>query len=391
MFSKPISVVMIVTALIGVFLAVLFTEIGQILNLPSDWFYSIHYIAPTLSVGLLLITAFVAWRAWRDGYPGKVITIGYVVVMVGSLFVANIFVPEVWLRSQQNIATYTSISDIGDQLTDDDDVFVLEINGDARAYPRDWLMVPHIAGDEVGGEETVMTYCALSNLPQAFSPALSSGEELNLRVVGQLHNNLTMVDTNTDQLYQQITGGTPDRDLQLDKFPTQRMTYSAFKVLYPDGKVFVPAKAGPLINLLDEFTIWAFGKSLTSHYDYDNESPMFPTLSLEDTRLPSKEPVWGIIVDDDVVAFTREFFDDKAVYNGEIGGLPVAVAWFEKYQTMGFFSRDVDGAVSEITEIDAYGNSNAGKLERLPSYPGLFWMIWSHWYPDTGLLGGPTG
>jgi hypothetical protein len=36
-----------------------------------------------------------------------------------------------------------------------------------------------------------------------------------------------------------------------------------------------------------------------------------------------------------------------------------------------------------VHEVDVHGNTPDGRLERLPQYPHVFWMVWSHWYPDT--------
>ena len=54
--------------------------------------------------------------------------------------------------------------------------------------------------------------------------------------------------------------------------------------------------------------------------------------------------------------------------------------WF---LTLGVFSRDINGRTVEISEIDVYGNTSERKLERMPQYPHVFWMVWSHWYPQT--------
>ena len=42
--------------------------------------------------------------------------------------------------------------------------------------------------------------------------------------------------------------------------------------------------------------------------------------------------------------------------------------------------------VLEVTEIDPQGNTPEGPLERAILYNGVFWMVWSHWFPETKLL-----
>lgn len=383
-----LKILMLLTAACGLFLMALFTELGQLLNLPSDWFYAVFPSLSAMSVIILLVAIVVILLARRQSlFSGRVLTL-YGLFTLGTLFAANMFVPDVWLRGQHHSANYQSIADIGSQLSDDADVLVLEHNGDARAYPRDQLMVPHIAGDNVGGEELVMTYCALSNLPQVFRSEVE-GEAADLEVVGQLHNNLVMHDTETGVLYQQILGVDPVSGAGLNPFPTQRMPYGSFRKLYPDGKVFIPADNGFLLNTLDALTEWAFGATLASHYDLSSPEPLFPTLSLQDDRLAAKEQVWGVRLNDETVAFTKGFFVGNRVFNTTIGGQPVVVVWYSDYETFGFYNRELNGEPVIVETIDPYGNTPDGKLERLPSYPGLFWMIWSHWFPESQVYDNP--
>ena len=74
------------------------------------------------------------------------------------------------------------------------------------------------------------------------------------------------------------------------------------------------------------------------------------------------------------------------MHNTLIGGQPVVVAWFPEFETLGVFSRRIEGHDIEVSEIDVYGNTPDGKLERLPQYPHVFWMVWSHWFPDTRVM-----
>ncbi|MFW2440778.1 MAG: DUF3179 domain-containing (seleno)protein [Arenicellales bacterium] len=113
---------------------------------------------------------------------------------------------------------------------------------------------------------------------------------------------------------------------------------------------------------------------------------MFPTLRLDDDRLPAKERIWGINLDGEQVAYALSYLEKEGVHNTTIGGKPVLVAWFPEYETLGVFSRSIDGLVSEFSEVDVYGNTKVGKLERLPQYPHVFWMVWSHWYPQTKVM-----
>jgi hypothetical protein len=306
----------------------------------------------------------------------------YVVILLGTLFLTNYFVPDIWLRGHHHTAKFIPVSEADTLLDEKADVFVIEIAGEARAYPRDWMMVPHIAGDKIGGEDVVMTYCALSNLPLAFSSHLDD-QEINLKVVSQVHNNLVMVNSRNGDLFQQITSTTPDQQTILDPQAAQRMPWSSFKVLYPDGQVFSTVNAGGLLGLLDKITYALFVGGLQGHYT--DSTPMFPTLRMDDDRLPAQEQIWGINLGGEQVGFTQNFVQQHPIYNTVIGDIPIVIAWFPEYETLGVFSREINGHVVEVREVDVYGSTNAGKLQRLPQYPYVFWRVWSHWYPQTKL------
>jgi hypothetical protein len=377
--TKFLWILMALSVAAGIFGSVLFTEVGQILNLPSDWLYAVYPHLGWVSILVFVIALYVLARHFRSGLLRRRLVMAYVVLIAGTIFVTNFFVPEVWLRGHHHTATFISVLEADDLLEDDADVFVLEVGDDARAYPRDWMMLPHIAGDTVGGEDVVMTYCALSNLPLAFSSTID-GEEANFKVVSQVHNNLVMVDTNSDVMFQQITSSTPDSSKTLDPRASQRMPWNSFKQLYPDGQVFHVVEKGPYA-WLDKITYAMFVYALDPHYN--GPDPLFPTLNLDDDRLPAKEKIWGISLGGEHVAYSRNFFKKQPIYNTVVGGTPVVLAWFPEYQTLGVFERRVNGGEIEVSEIDVYGNTDKGKLKRVPQYPHVFWMVWSHWYPDT--------
>lgn len=366
----------------GLFGVVLFTELAQLLDLPSSWLYAVHPNLGWISVLLVIVVLFILYLHFRHQLLGRRQVIAYAVVMLGMVFVTNYFVPYIWLRGHHHTAEFISVAEADALLEESDDVFVLEIDGEARAYPRNWMMVPHIAGDTVGGEEVVMTYCALTNLPQAFSSYID-GDKANLKVLSQVHNNLVMVDTNSGEMYQQITNTSPPSGKSLAPRAGQRMPWRSFKTLYPEGRVFRTVDSG-LLGLLDKITYKLFMLSLDSHYS--GPDPLFPTLRLDDDRLPIKEQIWGVNLGGEQVAYALSYLQKTPVHNTMIGGQPVVVAWFPEFETLGVFNRHLNGRDIEVSEIDVYGNTPEGKLERLPSYPRVFWMVWSHWFPSTKIM-----
>lgn len=369
----------VITLAAGIFSSILFTELGQFLNLPSSWLYTVYPNLGWASMLVAISCLIVIYLHFRYNTIKRGFLLVYVLFIGGMIFITNYFVPEIWLRGHHHTAEFISVEQADRMLDADDDVFVIEIDGDARAYPREWMMIPHIAGDTVGGADVVMTYCALSNLPLAFDSYIND-KPVYFKVVSQVHNNLVMVDENSGELYQQIKSGTPDTSIQLGQRPAQRMPWLSFKKIYPEGQVFHVVETG-ILGYLDQITYTLFVNSLDEHYY--GEKPLFPTLNLQDKRLPIKEKIWGINLNGEQVAYARSFFEQQPLHNTRVGDQPILVAWFPEFDTLGVFSRQLHGEIIHVNNIDVYGNSDQGKLARLPQYPQVFWMVWSHWFPET--------
>jgi len=88
--------------------------------------------------------------------------------VLACLFAANAL-NALLFPTKQHEATYVSVVEADKVLSDEQIIYVIEINGEARGYPQDHLELPHVAGANIGGEEVVMTYCGLSSLPVASS------------------------------------------------------------------------------------------------------------------------------------------------------------------------------------------------------------------------------
>lgn len=294
-------------------------------------------------------------------------------VIILGLYASNSLL-DMFFPSLQRDAVYVSVVEGDKRLDDDEVVYAVELGGEAVAYPRRFMMIPHIAGKTIGGQEVVMTYCVLSNLPVVYENQLA-GQETDLGVLIQTNNNLVLYDGSSGEIIQQITGQTEFGSPKMKTYANQMMGWSSFKALYPSGEVFVY----PYDRWLDRVLLAVFDRGLKQQYDPE-QGPMFPTLALADHRLPQKEQIWGLDLNGEQAAFTRSFFTDQLVYNTTVGNLPVVLRFSDTYETLAAFYRQ---DAREVQEVDIFGNTGGGKLERVSTHNGVFWMVWSHFYPNT--------
>ncbi len=321
-----------------------------------------------------------------------------------ALVLALIFIgfPYVWvhvgLRNQKTTARYFSIDEAREFVSPTSQVLVIENDGVARAHPDAQIMRPHIAGNDegLGGKNVVMTYCAMANLGIGYTPEVE-GQPLELEVLAQHGNNLILRDNTTGEPIQQIYGfreaDTSQTEsgavcplkpsLAMKPWPTFRMTFRGFRKAYPEGTVFLnkPPK-NPILYLFDAALEMLFSASIGKQHR--EAAPVMDNMSHFDDRLDNKTYVWGMNIGDDAVCWTDDFVVENGnIVNADVGGKPVVVAWHPRYESLGVWYNTTGAPVAEI---DFFGNTAAGKLERVETLkPGMFWHVWVEFFPHTDI------
>jgi Protein of unknown function (DUF3179) len=314
-----------------------------------------------------------------------------------TLAIANVFMvgfPWIWLhlglRNQQNSARYYSVEEARDYVRGDESVIVIENNGEARAHSDYHIKRPHLAGspEGLGGENVILTYCAMTHLGQGYKPEIK-GEKLDLEVIAQHGNNLIMKDRNTGEPIQQMYG-TRECDGRfgegMQDWPTFRMPFKAFAKAYPDGKVFlnkIPKfREQPIVCLFDHLVELVFLWGVVPHDR--TQALMFNTMDHEDTRLHSKEYVWGFNVGKDSVAYTQDAIrEHNDLINVQVGGRDIVVAYDPQFESVGVFYND---SGSPVTSVDFRGESDQGTLARVETVKaGSYWCVWVNYFPETDL------
>lgn len=298
--------------------------------------------------------------------------------------------PHIMMRPQQQRANFVSVGEARSRLRSDTCMVVVENNGVARAHAECEIFRPHVVGtpDGLGGENVVMTYCAMSNLGMALKPEVE-GEQLDLAPAIQLENNLIMWDRNTGEPVQQIhhcREGDREDGRAMAEWPSWRMPFWAFEKAYPQGEVFLNVRPrwyqNPFASAYDLLIEMLFTTGIS--YQHRFEKPICDTMKHYDERLPHKEYVWGFNVGDDYVAFDRAYLREQGdLLNVKVGGRDVVVAYDADYDSIGVYYND-SGA--PVYEIDFFGDTPRGHLERVETLKaGLYWFIWCNFFPQTDL------
>lgn len=305
---------------------------------------------------------------------------------------------------------YHDVSDPPSWTKDAEPVVVVEINGDARAFPLSIMIWHEIVNDVIGGVPVSVTYCPLCNTAITFDRRIDGGA-LDFGTSGNLRNSdLVMYDRQTQSWWQQITGEAIVGTLtgtKLDFIPSQLVSWSDFRESFPEGKL-LSRDTGNARN---------YNAAPYTGYDELDNVPFLFTGQFDD-RLVPMERIIGLSVGDTSVAYPFGGFDNVGVVNDSIEGTEIVVFYSDgalsafstgsehaEVGSSGVFDPILNGekltfAIKSDAIIDEgsgstwniLGEAIDGPLagEKLASvvHANHFWFAWAAFNPDTEVRGG---
>ena len=227
-------------------------------------------------------------------------------------------------------------------LKDNEPVIVIELNGDARAYPLQILIWHEITNDAVGGVPVAVTFCPLCNTAIAFDRTLG-GIIYDFGTTGKLRSSdLVMWDRQTESWWQQATGEAIAGTLtgaHLKPLPASIVSFAAFKASYPAGTV-LSRETGFDRN---------YGHNPYVGYDDVDSSP-FLFSGAPDARLRPMERVVALTLGAVDAAYPYTVLAQKQVIDDAPGGRSIVVFWQK-----GTSSALDDGSIAASRDVGATG------------------------------------
>ena len=195
-------------------------------------------------------------------------------------------------------------------------VIVVEINGDARAYPEGILSTHEVVNDVVGGVPIAVTWCPLCNTALVFDRNVD-GRAFRFGVSGLLRDsNLIMWDWETESWWQQgtleaIVGKMTGTQLKVVAF--QVVSLRDFMETFPDGKV---------LHDPDDLD-----GDYNPYYEYDTDEKPFLFKGDLDTRLSAGERVIGVQLGGEVRAYPFPELTKDRVVHERVGGQDIVILY----------------------------------------------------------------
>ena len=275
-------------------------------------------------------------------------------------------------------------ADEADYLQDDDLVFGVEINGDARAYPLRIMGWHEMFNDVIGGVPVALAYCTLCGAGILFETDVDGYDEpFVFGSSGFLYrSNKLMFDRQTDSLWNQFTGRPVsgpllDSGIELTIRPVAIASWRDWWAKNPDTRVLSLATG----HQRD------YGSGVVYRDYFASPGLMFPALVDEET-LRQKDYVFGIRGVAASKAWPIAAFEGGKVINDAVGALDVVLIGDAATRTVRAYERDgrefttsddpdrlagPDGTW-QISEDGLVGPDGT----RLPRVPGhiAYWFAW---------------
>ncbi|MGH1485413.1 MAG: DUF3179 domain-containing protein [Cellvibrionaceae bacterium] len=281
-------------------------------------------------------------------------------------------------------------------LDDDNIVFGLEINGDARAYPKRILAWHEMFTDTVGGVDIAGVYCTLCGTIIPYKTK-ANGVKHRLGTSGFLYrSNKLMYDQATQSLWstikgEPVVGPLVDKGIKLEFLSIVTTTWGEWKKRHPDTTV-LSLKTGHVRD---------YGEGVAYQDYFSNDRLMFNT-PFNDDRLQNKQEVLALrfaASPKEQLAIDTDFLNATPLYKNKIGQQKFIVLTDKSganrvYDPEGinFVSYDQDSTVIDakgehwLLKEDRLVKSNSNQhLKRLP-YHRAFWFGWHAAFPETQLI-----
>jgi hypothetical protein len=255
----------------------------------------------------------------------------------------------------------------------------VEVNGDARAYPLQFIGYHHQVRDSVGGVPVLVSYCTVCRTGRVYDPRVDGREE-RFRLVGMDHWNAMFEDATTKSWWRQATGEAvagPRRGTVLIELPSVQVTLERWLALHPNSLVMQPDPA-----LADRYA---------RDFDYETGRSRKSLTGTDTASWGEKSWVVGITAGGESRAYDWNRLRRERVVNDVVGGVPI-VLMLASDGTSFFAYRRPDAATrfelrgdSLVAGPLAYGVGGEGAAGRLPAVKASqeFWHSWRTFHPGT--------
>lgn len=255
----------------------------------------------------------------------------------------------------------------------------VEINGDARAYPVQFIGYHHQVSDSVGGQPVLVSFCTVCRTGRVFSPVID-GKRETFRLVGMDHFNAMFEDASTKSWWRQATGEAiagARKGTSLKEIASRQTTLAEWLAIHPTSLIMQADSA-----LRNEYS---------SSFDYENGASRRALTGTDTASWHDKSWVVGISLNGASKAYDWNRLRRERVVNDDVGGKPIVLALasdsmsffaFERPEASTRFELVADSLVAGDHRFAFSGQGTRGNLS--PVFASQeFWHSWRTFHPAT--------
>ena len=285
-------------------------------------------------------------------------------------------------------------------LVDDDLVFGLEIDGDARAYPLRILGWHEMMNDVVGGVPVALAYCTLCGSGILYETAVEGQvQPFVFSSTGLLYrSNKLMYDRETDSVWNQFTGEPVmgplvDSGLKLKIRPLAITTWAKWRERHPETTVVSIETGYPR----------DYGSGAVYRDYFASPELMFPALVRDESRLEAKDYVFALRDFAVAKAWPLDLFTGGRVINDTLGDKPVVLIGDAASRTVRAYRRGERRFEAGVDATSLAAGPETWRIEeaflegpdgtREPRLPGhiAYWFAWENFLGAHAPLGETVG
>jgi hypothetical protein len=257
----------------------------------------------------------------------------------------------------------------------------IENNGEAKAYPIQFLGYHHQVQDTIGGKPVIVTYCTVCRTGRVFAP-LVNGKHEKFRLVGMDHFNAMFEDATTKSWWRQVNGEAITGKLKGQQLPEVHSTQTSLAQwlkLYPQS----------LIMQQDP----SFAKSYDSTFKYESGASKSKLTGTDSLSWKDKSWVIGVRAGKNAKAYDWNQLKKERVIMDTIKEIPVVLLLLNDDKSFVAFERP--GNISRFAlkddtllidnhkyKVSGRGIDTAYTLKPLPASQE-FWHSWRTFNPNT--------
>jgi len=281
-------------------------------------------------------------------------------------------------------------------LDDDNIVFGISINGDARAYPKRILAWHEMFTAVVGDTPVTGVYCTLCGTVILYNSE-KDGVHYQMGTSGFLYrSNKLMYDQKTQSLWNTIwgkpvIGPLVGKGIELEYLSVVTTTWGEWKYLHPETTV-LSLKTGHRRD---------YGEGVAYQNYFSTDKLMF-SVQNKDKRLKNKQEILAIRLPsetDENIAISSKFLRKNPIYKGQINQNKITVFTDKSGAHRVYLTQDIDfisydghkaaidfsGTSWLLFEDHLEAFSDKKRLELLPTH-NAFWFGYKAAFPEVTLI-----